>query len=59
MNEHREFIKNKAYLIAQSYSQEEGTDFDETFAHAARLEAIRILLAFANHNNFKLSKVPF
>ena len=32
----------------------EGIDFDETFAHVARLEAIRILLAYANHHNILL-----
>ena len=35
--------------IAQGYTQVEGIDFDETFAPVARLEAIRILLAYANH----------
>ena len=54
MNEQGEVVRNKARLVAHSYCQEEGIDFDETFAPVARLEAIRILLAFANHNNFKL-----
>ena len=54
MNEQGEVVRNKARLVAQGYCQEEGIDFDETFAPVARLEAIRILLAFANHNNFKL-----
>mgnify|MGYP003703428811 CR=1 FL=1 len=39
-------IRNKARLVAQGYNQEEGIDFDETFALVARLEAIRMLLAF-------------
>ena len=42
-------IRNKARLVAQGYSQEEGIDFDETYAPVARLEAIRILLAFASY----------
>ena len=54
MNELGEVVRNKARLVAQGYCQEEGIDFEETFAPVARLEAIRILLAFANHNNFKL-----
>ena len=54
MNEQGEVVRNKARFVVQGYCQEEGIDFDETFAPVARLEAIRILLAFANHNNFKL-----
>ncbi|GJZ16120.1 retrovirus-related pol polyprotein from transposon TNT 1-94 [Tanacetum coccineum] len=45
-------IKNKARLIAQGYNQQEGIDYDETFAPVARLEAIRIFLAFATYMNF-------
>ncbi|GJV09576.1 retrovirus-related pol polyprotein from transposon TNT 1-94 [Tanacetum coccineum] len=45
-------IKNKARLIAQCYNQQEGIDYDETFAPVARLEAIRIFLAFATYMNF-------
>jgi hypothetical protein len=47
-------MKNKARLIAQGYSQVEGLDFRETFAPVARLEVIRILLAFAAFKGFKL-----
>ena len=46
--------RNKARLVAKGYSQEEGIDYDETFAPVARLEAIRIFLAFAAHSNFKV-----
>jgi hypothetical protein len=49
-----EVVRNKAHIVAQGYSQVEGLDFRETFAHVARLEAIRILLAFAASNGFKL-----
>ncbi|GJR28876.1 retrovirus-related pol polyprotein from transposon TNT 1-94 [Tanacetum coccineum] len=45
-------IKNKARLIAQGYNQQEGIDYDETFAPVARFEAIRIFLAFATYMNF-------
>jgi hypothetical protein len=48
-----EVVRNKARLIAQGYSQVEGLDFGETFAPVARLEGIRILLAFAASNGFK------
>jgi hypothetical protein len=49
-----EAVRNKARLVAQGYSQVEGLDFQETFAPVARLEAIRILLAFAASKRFKL-----
>ncbi|GKA86858.1 retrovirus-related pol polyprotein from transposon TNT 1-94 [Tanacetum coccineum] len=44
-------LKNKARLVARGYRQEEGIDFEEYFAPVARLEAIRIFLAFAAHMN--------
>ncbi|GKB17538.1 retrotransposon protein, putative, ty1-copia subclass, partial [Tanacetum coccineum] len=44
-------LKNKARLVARSYRQEEGIDFEESFAPVARLEAIRIFLVFADHMN--------
>jgi hypothetical protein len=49
--------KNKARLVAKGYTQVEGLDFGETYAPVARLEAIRILLAFATHHNFKLHQM--
>ena len=54
MNENGDITRNKARLVAQGYSQEEGIDFEETFAPVARLEAIRILLAFAVSQSIKL-----
>ena len=47
-------VRNKARLVAQGFSQVEGLDFDETFAPVARLEAIRILFAFAASKGFRL-----
>ncbi|GJX53156.1 retrovirus-related pol polyprotein from transposon TNT 1-94 [Tanacetum coccineum] len=44
-------LKNKARLVACGYRQEEGIDFEESFAPVARLEAIRIFLAFSAHKN--------
>ncbi|GKA14012.1 retrovirus-related pol polyprotein from transposon TNT 1-94 [Tanacetum coccineum] len=46
--------RNKARLMAQGYNQQEGIDFDKTFAPVARLESIRILLAYACAHDFKL-----
>src|SRR5579859_4432798 len=46
--------RNKARLVAQGFTQIEGLDFSETYAPTARLESIRILLAFATHHDFKL-----
>jgi hypothetical protein len=47
-------VRKKARLVAQGSSQVEGLDFGETFALVARLEAIRILLAFVTSKGFKL-----
>nr|GFB16705.1 retrovirus-related Pol polyprotein from transposon TNT 1-94 [Tanacetum cinerariifolium] len=57
---HKDFIKdessfvirNKARLVAVGYSQQEGIDYDETFAPVARIEAIRLFLAYAAHKDF-------
>jgi hypothetical protein len=47
-------VRNKAFLVAQGFSQVEDLDCGETFALIACLEAIRILLAFATSKGFKL-----
>lgn len=54
LDENGIIVRNKARLVAQGYNQEEGIDFDETFAPVARLEAIRLLLAYACSLNFQL-----
>ncbi|KAK6131030.1 hypothetical protein DH2020_035228 [Rehmannia glutinosa] len=52
MNEEGSKVRNKARMVAKGYCQEEGIDFDETFAPVAKLEAIRMFLAYAAHKNF-------
>jgi hypothetical protein len=53
-DEHGVVTRNKARIVAKGCSQVEGLDFDEAFAPVARLESIRILLAYATHHDFKL-----
>nr|GEW58602.1 hypothetical protein [Tanacetum cinerariifolium] len=45
-------IRNKARLVTVGYSQQEGIDYDETFAPVARIEAIHLFLAYAAHKDF-------
>nr|GEX43605.1 retrovirus-related Pol polyprotein from transposon TNT 1-94 [Tanacetum cinerariifolium] len=45
-------IRNKARLVAIGYSQQEGIDYDETFAPVAQIEAMRLFLAYAAHKDF-------
>ena len=42
MDENGNIVRNKARLVAKGYNQEEGIDFDETYAYVARLEAVRL-----------------
>jgi hypothetical protein len=54
LNEQGQVIRNKARLFCKGYAQIEGLDFGETFAPIARLEAIKIFLAYACHKRFKV-----
>ncbi|GJU28036.1 retrovirus-related pol polyprotein from transposon TNT 1-94 [Tanacetum coccineum] len=51
LDEFEGILKNKARLVARGYRQEEGIDFEESFAPVVKLEAVRIFLAFAAHMN--------
>ena len=46
--------RNKARLVYKGYSQEEGIDYEETFAPIARLEGVRTLLTYVAHRGFKV-----
>nr|GEU30207.1 hypothetical protein [Tanacetum cinerariifolium] len=45
-------IRNKSHLVAKGYAQKEGVDFEESFAPVARLEAVRLFIAYATHKSF-------
>nr|GEV49526.1 Gag-Pol polyprotein [Tanacetum cinerariifolium] len=51
-DENQTIIRNKACLAANGYAQEEGIDFEESFAPVARLEAVRIFVAYVAHKSF-------
>ncbi|GJS87239.1 retrovirus-related pol polyprotein from transposon TNT 1-94 [Tanacetum coccineum] len=50
-------IRNKARLVAQGHTQEEGIDYDEVFALVARIEAIRLFLAYALYKDFMVYQI--
>nr|GEY94469.1 retrovirus-related Pol polyprotein from transposon TNT 1-94 [Tanacetum cinerariifolium] len=54
MDEDQTVIRNKARVVAKGYAQEEGIDFEESFALVVRLEAIRIFVAYAAHKSFPI-----
>nr|GEW48356.1 hypothetical protein [Tanacetum cinerariifolium] len=51
-DEDQTVVRNKARLVAKGYAQEEGIDFEESFAPVARWEAVRIFIAYAAHKSF-------
>ena len=57
MDESGLVVRNKDRLMAQGYNQEEGIDFHENFVLIARLESIRMLLAFSCHKYFILYQI--
>ena len=57
INEESQIVRNKVRLVAKEYNQEFRIDFEESFAPVARLEAIRILLAYASNKGFKLQQM--
>lgn len=57
LHEHVNKIKNKARLVAHGCNQEEGVDYEETFAPVARIQSIQMFLAFPCYHNFALYKM--
>ena len=53
-DEDGQVVRNKGRLVAQGYTQVKGMDYGETYAPVARIESIRILLAYANHHDITL-----
>nr|GFC43731.1 hypothetical protein [Tanacetum cinerariifolium] len=53
-DEDRTVIRNKARLVKKGYAQEEGIDFEDSFALIARLEAVWIFIAYAAHKSFPI-----
>ena len=54
LDENGEITRNKARLVCKGYAREEGIDYGETFSPIARLEGVRILLAYAAYKGFKV-----
>nr|GEU82165.1 retrovirus-related Pol polyprotein from transposon TNT 1-94 [Tanacetum cinerariifolium] len=54
LDEYGDVLKNKAWLVAKGYQQEEGINFEESFAPVARIEAIRIFIANAASKNMTI-----
>nr|GEZ55180.1 retrovirus-related Pol polyprotein from transposon TNT 1-94 [Tanacetum cinerariifolium] len=57
LDEYGDVLKNKARLVAKGYQQEEGIDFEESFAPVARIEAIRIFIANTASKNMTIYKM--
>ncbi|GKE72506.1 retrovirus-related pol polyprotein from transposon TNT 1-94 [Tanacetum coccineum] len=53
-DEENTVIRNKAHLVAKGYAQKEGIDFEESFAPVARLEVVRLFVAYAAHKSFPI-----
>jgi len=57
LDEQGVIMRSKARLVAKGYNQEEGIGYRETYAPVARLEVVRLLLAYACMNGFKLHQL--
>ena len=57
MNEQEEVIRNKARLVCKVYCQQEGIDYEETYAPIERMEIVRMFLSYAENKNFKVYQI--
>nr|GEZ41126.1 Gag-Pol polyprotein [Tanacetum cinerariifolium] len=57
LDEDNTVIRNKSRPVAKGYAQKEGVDFDESFAHVTRLEAVRLFIAYAAHKSFTVYQI--
>ena len=57
MNEKGEVVRKKARLVCKGYSQQEGIDYDETYALVKKIEVVRLFLAYAAHKIFELNQM--
>lgn len=57
MNEERKVVRNKAKLVAQGHSEQEGINYGGTFAPIARLKSIHIGLSFSTFKYLKLFQI--
>ena len=54
MNEQGEVVRKKTRLVCKGYSQQEGINYDETYAPVARIEAVKLFLAYVTYKKFKV-----
>lgn len=54
MNERGEVVRNKKILVCKGYIQKEGIEYEKTYAPVAKIEAIRLFLAYVAHKKFKV-----
>ena len=54
MNEQGKVVRNKARFVCKGYPQQEGIDYDETYAPVARMEVVRMFLAYATNKKFNV-----
>lgn len=54
MNKKGEVVRNKSILVCKGYSQQEGIDYEETYTPVAKIEEVRIFLAYAVNKMFKV-----